>query len=112
VTVGRNDDCTIQLTDPSISGRHCEIHFDGTRWWITDLGSRNGTRVNGTPIKQRPLKPGDEITIGSHLTYRLDCADSVPNRSVLLTKRRRQIVFTIAAVVATIFLVWWLTQGR
>ena len=89
-----------------------EIHFDGTRWWITDLGSRNGTRVNGVPIKQRPLKPGDEITIGSHLTYRLDCADSAPNRAGLLTKRRLQIVFTIAAVLATIFLVWWLTQGR
>ncbi|MCX7410155.1 MAG: FHA domain-containing serine/threonine-protein kinase [Planctomycetales bacterium] len=112
VTIGRNDNCTIQLNDQSISGRHCEIHFDGTRWWITDLGSRNGTRVNGVPIKQRPLKPGDEITIGSHLTYRLDCADSAPNRAGLLTKRRLQIVFTIAAVLATIFLVWWLTQGR
>ena len=112
VTIGRNDDCTIQLTDPSISGRHCEFHFDGTRWWITDLGSRNGTQVNGTPIKQRPLKPGDEITIGSHLTYRLDCADSTPKRADFLTKRRLQIVFTIATVAATLFLVWWLTRGR
>ena len=111
VTIGRHDDCTIQLTDPSISGHHCEIHFDGTRWWITDLGSRNGTHVNGVPIKQRPLKPGDKITIGSHLTYRLDCAEEGPKKEGLLTKRRLQIAGVIAATAVLTGLLWWLTMG-
>jgi len=110
VTFGRNEDCTVPLADHSVSGRHCELHFDGSRWWITDLGSRNGTRVNGVPVKHRPLKPGDEITIGSHLTYRLDCADGGAKKEGLLAKRRLQITGVIAvAVVAVAALVWWLT---
>ncbi len=112
VTIGRHDDCTIQLTDPSISGRHCEIHFDGTRWWITDLGSRNGTQVNGVPIKQRPLKTGDEITIGSHLTYRLDCADSGKQKRDWFTTQRLQTAGIIAAIVALLAVVWWLAFVR
>ena len=111
VTFGRNEDCTVQLTDHSVSGRHCELHFDGSRWWITDLGSRNGTRVNGVPIKHRPLKPGDEIMIGSHLKYRLDCADSGAKKEGLLTGRRLQIAGVIAAAAVLSGLVWWLTRG-
>lgn len=109
VTVGRNEDCTVSLADHSVSGRHCELHFDGSRWWITDLGSRNGTRVNGVPVKHRPLKPGDEIQIGSHLRYRLDCAEGGAKKESLLTKQRLQIAVAIAAVMALLALTWWLT---
>ena len=112
VIVGRNEDCTIQLTDHSVSGRHCELDFDGTRWWITDLGSRNGTRVNGIPIKHRPLKPGDEIMIGNHLKYRLDCEEVEAKKRGLLTKPSLQIIGTIAGAVTLSALVWWLTMGR
>ena len=112
IIIGRNEDCTVQLTDHSVSGRHCELHFDGSRWWITDLGSRNGTRVNGVPIKHRPLKPGDEIMIGSHLTYRLDCADGGAKSERLRARKRLQIFGAIAAVVALCALVWWLAMGR
>lgn len=109
VTIGRNEDCTVQLTDHSVSGRHCELHFDGSRWWITDLGSRNGTRVNGTPVKHRPLKPGDEIMIGSHLKYRLDCADGGAKKEGLLARKRLRIAGAIAFTAALIAFVWWLT---
>ena len=111
VIIGRNEGCTVQLTDHSVSGRHCEIHFDGNRWWITDLGSRNGTRVNGVPVKHRPLKHGDEIMIGSHLKYRLDCAEGTNNEG-LLTRRRLQFAGAITAVVALLVLAWWLAMGR
>ena len=111
VTFGRNEDCTVQLTDHSVSGRHCELHFDGNRWWITDLGSRNGTRVNGVPVKHRPLKPGDEIMIGSHLCYRLDCADGGAKKGGLLTRPRLQIIEAIAVAAVLSALVWWLTAG-
>ncbi len=111
VTFGRNEDCTVQLTEHSVSGRHCELHFDGSRWWITDLGSRNGTRVNGVPIKHRPLKPGDEIMIGSHLKYRLDCADGGAKKEGLLTRQRLQFAGVIAAAIALLALAWWLAIG-
>ncbi len=110
IVIGRNEDCTVQLTDHSVSGRHCELHFDGSRWWITDLGSRNGTRVNGVPIKHRPLKHGDEIMIGNQLKYRLDCAVGA-NREGRLTRRRLQTAGAVAAVVALLALVWWLAMG-
>jgi eukaryotic-like serine/threonine-protein kinase len=112
VIIGRNEDCTVPLADHSVSGRHCELHFDGSRWWITDLGSRNGTRVNGVPVKHRPLKPGDEIMIGNHLKYRLDCADGGAKKEGLLTRRCLQITGGIAAAAAFSALVWWLTMGR
>ena len=112
VIIGRNEDCTVQLADHSVSGRHCELHFDGSRWWITDLGSRNGTRVNGVPIKHRPLKPGDEIMIGSHLKYRLDCADGGEKKAGLLTRQRLQITGGIVAAAVLSALVWWLTMRR
>ncbi len=112
VSIGRNEDCTVQLTDTAVSGRHCELSFDGSRWWITDLGSRNGTHVNGVPVKHRPLRHGDEITIGSHLKYRLDCAEVGEKKSRLLTRQRLQILGGIAAAAALSALMWWLTMGR
>ncbi len=72
IVIGRREDCDLQLHDAAVSGRHCEFHFDGSQWWITDLGSRNGTQVNGSAIKHRLLSPGDEIMIGNHLRFRLD----------------------------------------
>jgi serine/threonine protein kinase len=112
VIIGRNEDCTVQLADHSVSGRHCELHFDGSRWWITDLGSRNGTRVNGVPIKHRPLKPGDEIMIGSHLQYRLDCADDDSKREGLLSRSPLKIAGAMAIGVAVTVLLWLLTVRR
>ncbi len=62
VTIGRSADSGLRLEDPSISRRHAELTVDGPKVTITDLGSRNGTRVNGTKI-DRPteLSVGDEI---------------------------------------------------
>ncbi|MEK6262324.1 MAG: FHA domain-containing serine/threonine-protein kinase [Planctomycetota bacterium] len=109
VIIGRNEDCTVQLTDNAVSGRHCELHFDGSRWWITDLGSRNGTRVNGSIVKQRPLRPGDEIMIGSNLKYRLDCADARSTKKVSRSyKRLLQIGLSVVATAAVVAgLAWW-----
>lgn len=63
-TIGRSADCTIHLTDTSVSRRHAELRPSGTGWAIVDLGSTNGTRVNGAGASDRPLKDGDTITVG------------------------------------------------
>jgi hypothetical protein len=64
VTIGRMPDCTVPLADPNVSRRHAEIRRDGDRVFLIDLGSTNGTRVNGVPVHQRQLVGGDVVTVG------------------------------------------------
>ena len=65
VVIGRSKDCEIEVTDPNVSRRHAEIRQEGAAHWVVDLGSTNGTEVNGRRLKRAKLRPGDRITIGS-----------------------------------------------
>ena len=47
LVVGRDDDCDAVIPDASVSGRHARVEFDGVSWAVTDLGSTNGTWLNG-----------------------------------------------------------------
>jgi adenylate cyclase len=69
VVLGRHPDCDVTLTYRSISGKHCELErVDG--WWrVRDLGSSNGTRVNGAAIGLSWLLPDDELTLGKERFY-------------------------------------------
>jgi pSer/pThr/pTyr-binding forkhead associated (FHA) protein len=65
VLIGRETDCTLCLyADPAISRRHAEIAFIGSGWVIRDLGSTNGTSVNGAGCRSRMLNVGDQVSIG------------------------------------------------
>jgi len=66
VTIGRSRECDITLNDPNISRQHADIRPRGGSWVLTDLGSTNGSCLNGTRI-DRPevLKPGDEVELGT-----------------------------------------------
>ncbi|HEY0983116.1 protein kinase domain-containing protein [Schlesneria sp.] len=68
--IGRRGDCDLQIQDNAVSGRHCELRFDGTAWTLIDLNSRNGTRVNGALIQEHRLKLGDKIIVGPSLALR------------------------------------------
>ncbi|MBI1349066.1 protein kinase [bacterium] len=70
--IGRQPGCQLVADDGGVSGRHCELRYDGQQWWLMDLNSRNGTFVNRVQIKQHALVDGDEIQIGRHLRYRFD----------------------------------------
>lgn len=64
-TFGRKPGNSVQVLDPSISGRHAEVVIDAEGALLRDLGSTNGTRVNGERISERRLKLGDRVMLGS-----------------------------------------------
>ena len=64
VTMGRLPECDVVLTDPNVSRRHAEVRRRGNDFIVVDLGSTNGTRVNGAGVRERQLADGDEIGLG------------------------------------------------
>jgi phosphoserine phosphatase RsbU/P len=65
LTIGRSSRNELQITDSTVSKEHAEIIVDGPTVLIRDLGSRNGTRVNGADAREAvALKPGDQVEIG------------------------------------------------
>ncbi len=69
ITMGRGPNNVIVLVDPKASRRHCVIEKSDEGIIIRDLGSRNGTTVNGSKIEVSPLKEGDIIGVGDTLIY-------------------------------------------
>lgn len=80
-SIGRGADQALILTDVSVSRRHIRITIEGDRYRVTDLGSGNGTQVNGVRTESALLNDGDQIAIGSTV-LRLDHA---PSRAVAPT---------------------------
>ncbi|RIK05301.1 MAG: DUF2662 domain-containing protein [Acidobacteria bacterium] len=69
VTVGRQPDSTIVLADPNVSRRHAEVRPQGDGYVVVDLGSTNGTRVNGVRVTEQRLADGDQLTFGNTQMY-------------------------------------------
>src|SRR3954447_8891363 len=66
VVIGRRHDSDFVIGDVTVSRRHAAIHREGYAWIVEDLGSRNGTRVNGRPVAGRSvIAPGDELSFGA-----------------------------------------------
>jgi pSer/pThr/pTyr-binding forkhead associated (FHA) protein len=65
VLVGRKEDCDIQLDHKSISKLHCVIVRTDGLIFLRDLGSTNGTRVNGQRVRRAALLPNDQLNIAS-----------------------------------------------
>lgn len=71
--IGRGDRANLRLPDVGISRRHARLDFDGGQVVLTDLGSTNGTMVNGQRVSAVALNPGDMIQLGTTtLTFRVD----------------------------------------
>jgi Protein of unknown function (DUF3662)/FHA domain len=69
-TIGRSSECAIVLSDPNVSRRHAEIRHIGEGYSLIDLGSTNGTEVNGQRIAETALMNGDVIGVGqTKLTF-------------------------------------------
>ncbi|HTR43551.1 MAG TPA: FHA domain-containing protein [Pseudomonadales bacterium] len=64
-TIGRVEDNSFQIAEPSVSSRHCEILLQGGEVLVKDLNSTNGTFINNEKITERVLKPGQTLRLGN-----------------------------------------------
>jgi hypothetical protein len=64
VTAGRGTGCDLMIRDTTVSREHAAFVQRGDTWWVIDLGSTNGTRVNGLRAAEHPLSIGDRIELG------------------------------------------------
>jgi Protein of unknown function (DUF3662)/FHA domain len=62
--LGRSRDADVQIEDPNVSRRHAEIVQEGSAYWLIDLGSTNGTEVDGKRVQRARLADGSQFTIG------------------------------------------------
>ena len=70
IVIGRENSCNVVLPDANASRQHAQITFSDGLWVLSDLGSTNGTFVNGQEIATREIHPGDVITVGvTKLTF-------------------------------------------
>jgi pSer/pThr/pTyr-binding forkhead associated (FHA) protein len=65
--IGRSSEVDLVLADDSVSRKHARFYFERGRTWLRDLGSRNGTTINGSGQRHHCLREGDRIAIGSSL---------------------------------------------
>ncbi|MDP1793630.1 MAG: DUF3662 and FHA domain-containing protein [Acidimicrobiales bacterium] len=65
ILIGRAPECDVEIADSTVSRRHAEVVRDGDAWFVRDLGSSNGTKVNGSGVTDQMLRDGDEIRLGA-----------------------------------------------
>lgn len=66
ILIGRRETCDIILRFPNVSGQHCRLTLEQGYWFIKDLDSRNGTKVNGYRVTRKRCDPGVIISIAKH----------------------------------------------
>ena len=64
VRVGRAPDCDVVVPSPRVSRYHAELSVDAQGARVRDLGSTNGTAVDGRPVREAELRPGDRVAFG------------------------------------------------
>ena len=62
--LGRDRSCAVVLDDPTVSRRHAHLRYRDGAWIVRDLGSTNGTTVNGASVTRSQLRPGDLVAFG------------------------------------------------
>jgi pSer/pThr/pTyr-binding forkhead associated (FHA) protein len=86
LTIGRGSDCDLVLDEPEMSRRHAMIENSGDLIYLRDLGSANGTFVNGVQVRDAVLHPDDQIAF-DHNRFLLE-APGMPSRDQLLIDER------------------------
>lgn len=98
MVIGRTRSCAVRIDRTEVSRRHAEIlHADG-RYLLRDLGSRNGTFVNGKRINEHPLEFGDRISFAGHDLFLFTVHDRVHDQ--LIAAQRLEALGRLAAGVA------------
>jgi hypothetical protein len=105
IVIGRDDDCDVSIASTAISSSHCEIRLEVDGWHVVDLGSKNGTQVNGIPVTDAVLRPGDRVTLSHQHRFEVDCAP-VPHRTA--TPRRLTFLIALSLLAAlAFFAIFW-----
>ncbi len=87
ISIGRDASSTIQINDPEVSRRHARLQFQGGRYVIEDLGSTNGTYVNGQRlIGPYVLKPGDVVSLGENIVLAFEAVEFDPGATVAVQR--------------------------
>lgn len=104
VVIGRDSGLDVSLPLPGVSGRHCELVFDGETWSVTDLGSKNGIRVDGREVKSAKLPIGRRLTIAHQYSFRID---DLAGRSASAGRKALLIGGAVALVAAAAAALYW-----
>ena len=82
ITLGRNATCGWILPDKKTSGYHCRLENNDGQWWLQDLGSRNGTYINGIRVQKASLAHHDIIRIGvSCFLFEIDMDNAIEQKA-------------------------------
>jgi pSer/pThr/pTyr-binding forkhead associated (FHA) protein len=82
-TIGRVEDNTFQISEPSVSSHHCEILLRGTDVVVRDLNSTNGTYINGEKVAESIIKPGQVLRLGQiEMRLETDSMAAAPKKQV------------------------------
>ena len=112
--IGRSRDNHIVLTDPSVSREHAAIARDGREFFLVDLGSLNGTYVNGVRLVAfYRLRPGDRLRLGNTiLNVRDETAPPDRPRRRVMTTRRRAVALEAGLGLVGLLGAGWLYAGE
>lgn len=85
ITIGREADNAIVINDAEVSRKHTQLMFQGGKYVVTDLGSTNGTFLNGQRLTgQHVLQPGETISLGEHISLMYESMVQIdPNATML-----------------------------
>jgi pSer/pThr/pTyr-binding forkhead associated (FHA) protein len=64
VVLGRDEGCHVVVDDPSVSGRHAIVSYRGGEFRVSDLGSTNGSLLNGSPLTESVFQESDDLRLG------------------------------------------------
>jgi serine/threonine-protein kinase len=104
-SLGRAPDNDLQFDAGDLSGHHCQLAFDGACWWITDRNSKNGIRVNGCPVQECALAPGDTVKLAGRVQFRIEYESPARHRP---QRRIWKWLAAVLAAAATAGALWYL----
>jgi adenylate cyclase len=88
-TIGRSARCDLAIPDPWISSRHSRVERREDEWWLVDLGSRNGTYVDGRRVREAALRDDSRVSFGqTEAVFRL----AVPDRAALEVRSNATVI--------------------
>lgn len=87
ISIGRDASNSIQINDAEISRRHARLQFQGGKYVIEDVGSTNGTHVNGQRIMSSyVLRPGDVVSFGEGIVLGYETAEQDPAATLAVSR--------------------------